>query len=53
MSTRYLVKLTMFERKQLLKLIAAMEASEWSAGDYCLTQAQFNALLCVKAKLQS
>lgn len=47
-----MVKLTGFERAQLLKLIAACEASEWSDGDYCLTQRQFDALLRAKQKLQ-
>jgi len=43
--------LTAFEKGLLLQLINAMEMSEWSEGDYCLTQRQFNALQNAKRKL--
>lgn len=46
------VKLTDAEKTLLCALIAAMEASEWDAGDYCFTQSQFDALLNAKRKLQ-
>lgn len=46
------VKLTDQERELLCELIHIMEAGEWSAGDYCLTQRQFNALENAKRKLE-
>lgn len=49
--TRYVVRLTMPERNQLLRLIHIVEASEWDAGDYNLTQRQFDTLQSVKTKL--
>ena len=46
------IKLTDGERDLLVQLIRAVEASEWSAGDYNFTQAQFNSLQRAKAKLE-
>ena len=50
MATRS-VKLTDVERGLLMKLIDIVEATEWDAGDYCLTQGQFNALQRARDKL--
>lgn len=46
------LSLTDTERRLLLQLINIMEAGEWSAGDYCLTQRQFDVLQQAKAKLK-
>lgn len=46
------IKLTEGERDLLVQLIRAVQASEWSAGDYCFSQMQFNSLLRAKAKLE-
>lgn len=46
------IKLTEGERDLLVQFIRAVEASEWSDGDYNFTQAQFNALQRAKAKLE-
>lgn len=47
-----LVKLTAQERSLLVHLIHAVEVSEWDAGDYNLSQRQFNALQNAKKKLE-
>jgi hypothetical protein len=47
-----LVKLTAAQRRLLLGLIHIMEAGDWTEGDYCLTQTQFNALQRAKAELE-
>lgn len=46
------VKLTSAERDILVRLINIAEATEWDAGDYCLTQREFNTMLRASAKLR-
>ena len=46
------IELTNTERDLLVQLIRTVEANEWSAGDYCLTQRQFDCLQRAKAKLE-
>jgi DNA-binding CsgD family transcriptional regulator len=47
------IELTDAERRLLARLIHIVEASEWQAGDYCLTARQFDVLQRAKEKLQN
>lgn len=52
MATRA-IKLTDAERALIARLIDIVEATEWDAGDYCLTRSQFDALQRARAKLET
>lgn len=46
------ISLTDTERRLIVLLINIVEATEWDAGHYCLTQRQFDALQRAKSKLE-